>query len=140
MKPHRARILAMQAIFQKEFQNRPVEELEKFDWIDYPLPKDDRDFALLLLHTTLSNQETIDSLIKKYSEHWDFDRISAVNKAILRVSIAQLLFLAEKIPHKVTLDEAIRLAKEYAEDDSSRFINGILDKIYKDIVLQQGTS
>ncbi|MCS6984809.1 MAG: transcription antitermination factor NusB [Leptospiraceae bacterium] len=131
MKPHRARILAMQAIFQKEFHNRPLQELESFDWIDYNLPQDDRDFALLLIHTTLEHQKEIDELIKNYSEHWDFDRISPVNKAILRISLAQLLYLRHIVPPKVSLDEAIRLAKEYAEDDSSRFINGILDRVYK---------
>ncbi len=134
MKPHRARILAMQALFQSDFQQRGIDDLGKFDWIDFQVPEDEKKFALKIIGLTYEHLNEIDEKIKHFSRNWDFDRISVVNKSILRISMAQLLYLADEIPPKVVIDEAIRLAKEYAEDDASRFINGVLDGCYKSLL------
>ena len=135
MKPHRARILAMQAIYQLDFNPRPLEKVIQFDWIDYELPEDERKLAAKLIFGVNENEEMIDNIIKKYSQNWDFERVSVVTKAILRISIYQLAFMEKEIPQKVTLDEGIRLSKEYAETDSHRYINGILDTVYKELLI-----
>jgi N utilization substance protein B len=74
----------------------------------------------------------IDQLIVRRSEKWDFARIAIVDKLILRIAIAELLFF-DDIPPKVTINEAIEIAKRYSTDNSSRFVNGVLDGIYSDI-------
>ena len=131
MKPHRARILAMQALFQAEFQEKQIAELVKFEWIDYEIPESEQNFAIKIISGVKESLKEIDNLITEHSKNWDIERISPVNKSILRVSIYQLLYMKDEIPAKVIIDEAIKLAKEYAEDDSGRFINGILDACYK---------
>ncbi len=132
MKLHRARILAMQAIFQIEFRDCKLEgDLTEYRWIDYKIPHDEQDFARKMIVGVVQNLKQIDSLIQEYSEHWDFRRISPVNKAILRIAIYHLTHAKETIPAKVVINEAIRLGKEFAEKDSSRFINGLLDSFYK---------
>lgn len=131
MKPHRARILAMQALFQAEFQEKQTAELVKFEWIDYEIPESEQNFAKKMISGVKESLKEIDNLITEHSKNWDIERISPVNKSILRVSIYQLLYMKDEIPAKVIIDEAIKLAKEYAEDDSGRFINGILDACYK---------
>ena len=131
MKAHRARILAMQALFQLEFQKRDQKSLFSFDWIDYKVPRDEMDFAVKLVKGVVENSEHIDKVIEKHLINWEFSRVSPVNRSILRLSIYQILYLAEEIPMKVLIDEAIKLALKYSEADSSRFINGILDAIAK---------
>jgi len=130
MKPQRARILAMQAIFQRDFQNRPLKDLLLFDWIDYEVPEDEKVFATRLIKGVIENSDTIDKIIVEFSKNWDISRISPVSKAILRISIFQLTEMKDEIPYKVVIDEAIRICRKYAEDDAGRFINGILDAYY----------
>lgn len=127
MKPHRARILAMQAIYQMDFQKRKLSDLLLFDWIDYEIPVEEKEFATQLIKGVLDNSDIINNTIVQYSKNWDISRISRVSKAILRLSLYQLMNMKEEIPYKVVIDEAIRISKKYAEDDASRFINGILD-------------
>jgi N utilization substance protein B len=131
MKPHRARILAMQALFQIEFQKKALNDLLKFDWIDYVIPDDEKKFAGNIIKGVLENSDTIDKIIRQYSKNWDINRISRVSKAILRLSIYQIMEMKNEIPFKVVIDEAVRLSKKYAEEDASRFINGILDTFYR---------
>jgi len=121
----------MQAIFQQQFQSRPLSDLLSFDWIDYKVPEEEKIFASKLVKGVFENTESIDRTIKHYSRNWDISRISQVSKAILRLSIFQMMDTASNTPPKVIIDEAIRLSKKYAEDDAGRFINGILDALYK---------
>jgi len=132
MKPHRARIIAMQAVFQQEFNKKNFEELSRFVWIDYVIPEDERDYACKIIKGVLNHTENIDKLITIHSKNWKIERISSVSRAILRISIFQILYMAEELSVKIIIDEAIKIAKEYGEDDSTRFINGILDAINRD--------
>ncbi|MCB1147469.1 MAG: transcription antitermination factor NusB, partial [Leptospiraceae bacterium] len=79
MKPHRARILAMQATFQKEFHGRSEDELMKFDWIDFTPDEAELNFARRIISGTFEHQQEIDAAIVNHSKNWDFDRISPVS-------------------------------------------------------------
>lgn len=131
MKPHKARVLSMQALFQREFNERTVEELSCFDWIDYRPAQAEMKMAVAIIEGVLQNFEEIDDIIVHYSLNWDIKRISYVNRAILRISIFQMM--QKKYPMKVIIDEAIKLAKDYAEDEAGRFVNGILDAYWSRI-------
>jgi N utilization substance protein B len=89
-------------------------------------------FSLKLVEKVRKGSKKIDQLIVRRSEKWDFARIAIVDKLILRIAIAELLFF-DDIPPKVTINEAIEIAKRYSTDNSSRFVNGVLDGIYSDI-------
>ena len=131
MKPHRTRILAMQAVYLREFHEKSLEEIQKFSWIDYKIPQDEQKFAVDLIEGVEEYKKEIDNKIRKYSENWDFDRISLVSRSILKISFFQMMHMPDIVPVKVVIDEAIKIAKEYAEKDANRFINGILDSFYK---------
>ncbi len=88
------------------------------------------DYARRLFFKTVEDGEKIDRTIRDLAANWDFSRIGAVEKNILRASIAELWHCPET-PGRVIIDEAVDLAKEYAGAESGRFINGILDAVYK---------
>lgn len=130
----KARILAFQTLFSKDFNNNSVNELIRFDWMDEERLKNYDDetltFAKLLIVGTLENLDDIDGAIKNQLQSWDFNRIVKVELAILRLSVYSILYQKE-IPMAVTINEAIDIAKEYGSDDAFRFVNGILDGIKK---------
>ncbi len=78
----------------------------------------------------MKNLEFIDSMIKKYVENWEIKRLAYIDRNILRLGCFELLFL-EDIPPKVSINEAIELAKRFGDIQSPSFINGVLDKIFR---------
>jgi transcription antitermination protein NusB len=130
----KARILTLQAMYSWGFTGRSEEELAEFSWLDEErrssYDEQTLSFARLLLHGTLEHIEDVDETIKNQLEHWDFERLARVDLAILRFSVYALLYQRD-IPPSVTIDEAIMLAKQYGNDDSYRFINGVLDGVRK---------
>ncbi len=95
--------------------------------------KDDLAYSIRLLHKTVLNKPEYAKIIQDNIVNWDFDRISFIDKIILQLSVAELVDF-EDIPIKVTLNEYIELAKWYGiPKKSSNFVNGILDKIVKDL-------
>ena len=90
-----------------------------------------KNYAIQIAETFQKNHDEIDSIIKKYSTGWDFERLVKMDKDILRIALSELLFIKET-PMKVVVDEAVELAKKYSTDDSSSFINGVLAKVIVD--------
>ena len=78
----------------------------------------------------LLNRDNIDDIIQKSSTSWDIKRIAKVDLSILRVAITEILYLSD-IPDKVSINEAIDLAKKYGDENSYKFVNGLLGKIAK---------
>jgi N utilization substance protein B len=96
--------------------------------------KEERDgFAERIVLGVPEHAQEIDRLIGQYSENWRLDRMSMIDRNILRMAIFELLY-CEDIPPKVTLNEAIELGKRYGSEDSGGFINGILDRIQNEAV------
>ncbi len=130
----RGRIIAFQSLYRYDISGSPLEELLDFSWLDKEKLKDGREeslaFARLLISGTLENIERIDEIIQNQLEHWDINRLSKVDLAILRMSAYSLLYQKD-IPASVTIDEAVDIAKEFGTADSYRFINGVLDGIKK---------
>ncbi|MCF7870820.1 MAG: transcription antitermination factor NusB [Candidatus Omnitrophica bacterium] len=87
-------------------------------------------FFSQLIKGVRSNRDKIDSIIKKYAKNWEISRMAVIDRNILRLAVFELFFL-DDIPPKVSINEGIELAKRYGDLDSARFVNGILDKIYK---------
>jgi len=91
------------------------------------------DYALTLVMGTLNYIDIIDKIIEDYIINWDIDRLSYVDKSILRYATYELLFV-DDVPYKVTINEAIEIAHIYSTEGSGKFINGILDRVYKERV------
>lgn len=122
------RIIAFQAIFSYDFNNSTYKELIKFNWLDKNYSKESLDYARYLIKGTLDNLKTIDDKIKLKLRNWNFERISNVDKAILRFSIFSMLF-EDDLPEKVAINEAIEIVKNFGSKESYKFVNGILDAL-----------
>lgn len=88
------------------------------------------EYAKLLVNGTLDHLSEIDDLIRHQAEHWRLERMPAVDRNILRLAVYEFLYEAD-VPKLVILDEAIELAKAFGSEQSSRFVNGVLDGILK---------
>lgn len=89
-----------------------------------------KSFANSIVLGTANNGKAIDKMISKYATNWQLDRMAVIDRNILRLATYELLF-ADEIPPKVTINEAIDIAKRYGDSDSGKFVNGVLDKINK---------
>ncbi len=89
-----------------------------------------RTYTEKLVNGVIKNQEAIDEAIKRYAENWTLERMACVDRNILRLGVYELLFEAE-VPMKVSINEAVELAKRFGDAESSKFVNGVLDKIGK---------
>ena len=131
----KARILAFQALYAWDASQLPVSELLEFAWLEpEKLAKFDdeaRTFASLVIHGAITEIQNIDRLIQAHVTNWSFDRLKRVDVAILRTAVYSLLF-QQDVAAQITIDEAIEIAKEFGSDDSYRFINGVLDAIWKE--------
>ncbi|MFB6247970.1 MAG: transcription antitermination factor NusB [Salinibacter sp.] len=91
-----------------------------------------REFAEQLFRATVDVMDEADEVIRTHATNWDLARITAVDRALLRMATAEFLAF-EEIPPKVSIDEAIEIAKTYSTDDSGPFINGVLDAVLMDL-------
>lgn len=130
----KARILAFQAVYAWESSGGKAEGILDFNWLEdekrATLDEEVAAFARLLIAGTLESIESVDSAINSHLQNWSFERLKRVDLAVLRIGAYSLLFQRE-IPAQITIDEAIEIAKEYGSEDSYRFINGVLDGIWK---------
>lgn len=118
-----------------------AEELGGNDWdhicnsVIKPKFKDDKtnySFTEKLFYQTLENQEQLDSIIQNHIKNWRLDRLATLDKIILRMALCEFLYF-EEIPTKVTINEAIEIAKNYSTTKSGKFINGILDAALEEL-------
>lgn len=130
-----ARETAFKIVFEKAFQTEDLQSLyEKFESSEdekLDINEEDEKYILDVLSGVNSNLEKIDEKIKAHLKDWVFERINKVDLAILRLAIYEICF-KEDIPPKVSINEAIEIAKQYSEDTSSSFVNGILAEIIKE--------
>ena len=96
-----------------------------WDWVGKPPAKE---FTFQLIESTLQNLEEIDQMIKKFSDNWEVDRMGAIDRNILRMASCELMF-HKNVPGKVSIDEAVEIAKKYGGNQSPEFVNGILDRV-----------
>ena len=130
----KARILAFQALYAWDSSAGKAEGLLDLDWLDEEkrgnLDDEVSAFARLLIAGTLECIETVDEAIRSHLQNWTFERLKKVDLAVLRIGTYSLLFQRD-IPPQITIDEAIEIAKEFGSEDSYRFVNGVLDGIWK---------
>jgi transcription antitermination protein NusB len=129
----KSRELALQALYQWNITRQDPFLILDQQMANFSPSGEEDEFAQQIVVGVLKHYNHIDELIEKFSEHWRLDRISIIDRNILRMAIFELLF-REDIPPRVTLNEAIDLGKRFGSEDSSAFINGILDRIQKEVI------
>ena len=125
-----SRECALQILYQYEMNPEPLPELFKKFWEQQEGSFDPevRDFAEKLASGTCEHQKDIDPVIERYADNWDLPRMAMIDRNVMRLATYELLYLAD-VPPKVTINEAVNLAKKFSQEESGKFVNGILDKI-----------
>lgn len=132
MSRKRSREVAMELLFENSIKKeKPEEIIENFlENTEYDIENLDMTYIRDILSGMERNISQIDETIEKYLVKWKLSRISKVNLSILRLATYEILF-DDKIPFKVSINEALDLTRRYSDESSVAFVNGVLDKISK---------
>jgi transcription antitermination protein NusB len=131
-KRHRAREAVIQFHFWRDLQHGETPERIEDFWEFCPATDRVREFAQPLIEGMVTHRDELDERIRKYCENYNLDRISVVDRNVLRLAIYEMLY-RDDIPPVVSINEAIELAKTFGGAESGKFVNGILDRIRKDL-------
>lgn len=129
---HLSRIIVMQSFFEHEARGAALEEILTYNLKEYGQKISDTDFPLNLATKIEEHFGEIRELVKKHAPEWPFEKLDAVERAILVLGVCELIDPEKDVPVSVAIDEAIELAKTYGDDASSKFINGVLNAIAHD--------
>lgn len=135
---HLCRIIALQSLYEYDFRNSlgikdldtDIDDILNRNLNVYQDALDESGFITDLVRGTLKNQKKVDDYIIPAAPEWPIDQIAKMDKAILRMSIYELL-IKRDVPPKVAINEAVELAKEFGGDNSSKFVNGVLGTIFR---------
>ncbi|HPL63843.1 MAG: transcription antitermination factor NusB [Syntrophales bacterium] len=133
----KAREIALQVLFEIDALEIDAKAAIDLFWNNFEAPDDVKDFSSKLVNGTRDHVGEIDSLIVSCSENWSIQRMSRVDRNILRLAVYELLYCSD-IPPKVALNEAIDLGKSYGSENSGSFINGILDALHSKLKKEDG--
>jgi N utilization substance protein B len=129
----KSREAVLKSLYCYEVRGDEINLAEIFDYCaeETNLDKKSSAFGFELLQKVIEKKEDLDKAIAEHTENWDFSRLALIDKNILRLGLAEIYYFPD-IPKKVSIDEAIELAKTYGSADSGRFVNGVLDSLGKD--------
>ena len=126
-----AREGAMQALFASQFSDESSPEILARFLDSFPNRRKSRSFIEELYQCVIENSDWADGLIKSHLQNWEFDRVAQVDQVLLRMGVCEIFFM-DDIPPKVTISEMVEIVIIFSTEESSGFINGILDSVFKD--------
>lgn len=129
LKRRKAREKALFYLYQSDLLKMNVDELIQKD-LKYK--KEIDQFTLKLINGVKNNLDSLNEIINTYSTNWQIDRMSILDRNMLRIALYELIY-EQEIPFKVTINEAIEISKKYGDEESGKFINGILGKAIEKI-------
>ncbi|OGY31572.1 MAG: transcription antitermination factor NusB [Candidatus Woykebacteria bacterium RIFCSPLOWO2_01_FULL_41_12] len=138
---HLARIIALQSLFEWSLNSINIEEIlnrNANDYVQIDTPEENRSkvdsqLANLIVNGVTENLDSIDTIIQNSAPEWPLSQIAKVDLEILRIAIFELC-MAKNVPPKVAIDEAVELAKEFGGENSSKFVNGVLGTVVKEMI------
>ncbi len=134
---HLSRSIVLQTLFAWDFDGKKENEIFPIferNILEFAPGSNDRPFMEKLLKCVLDKKRDLDTLIEKAAPDWPIDKIAVVDRNILRIGLAELLFAdRNEVPPKVAINEAIELAKSFGGETSGKFVNGVLGAVYKEM-------
>jgi N utilization substance protein B len=124
----KARIWALQILYAQEFTKEPLQKTFEMFFSERKVSEEKKAYTQRLLKTYDERKDEIDHLIEESVANWRIERLSIIDKNILRIGICELLYHTD-VPGKASINEAINLSHMFGGDDSPRFVNGVLDSI-----------
>jgi N utilization substance protein B len=131
----KAREAALQVLYEIDVSGTPAEQaLETFFKLydDEESDADTREFAERLVRGCAAQLDAIDAKIRDVSRHWRIERMARVDRNVMRLAVYELMAL-DDVPRRVTLNEAVELAKRFGDENSASFVNGVLDRIASEL-------
>ena len=125
---HLARTCVMQTLFELEFKKGDGEKILSRTLKEFAPKLSETEFATETLKGVLKNKAKIKKLIEKFAPQWPYEKIARIDRAVLEIGIYEIVFTKE-IPDVVAINEAIEIAKTFGDDNSPKFINGVLSSI-----------
>src|SRR3972149_10143874 len=126
----KSREYALQMLYQYDVSHQSAGLSDGF-WADNEAPENIMEFSNILVDGVIKNLDKIDDKIRLSASNWSIERMAVVDRNILRMSVFELFYITD-IPVKVTINEAIEIAKRFGEEESGSFVNGIIDRIVRD--------
>ena len=128
-----ARDNAFKCVYEYEFnKEKSIEDILKFCYEENEVNVSEKEYIDEVVRGVAKNLEKIDENILKHLKNWSMSRIAKIDLAILRVAIYEITYMSDVIPYKVSINEAVELAKKYGNPDSKSFVNGLLAKVIED--------
>lgn len=137
---HLGRIVALQSLYEYEFRlgsqdsSVDIDEILGRNLERYETAIEDKSFVSDLAKGVIAKQSELDEKIQPMAPDWPIEQIARIDRTILRMGLYELLELADQVPPKVAINEAVELAKAFGSDNSSKFINGVLGTAYRTLV------
>lgn len=125
-------MLAVQFLFQRDFNSGDLDEAVAQFWADHQAGKRVREFAESIIRGVEQHRDELDRMLQACAEHWDVPRMGGVDRNVMRVALYEMMYRPD-IPPAVSINEAVELAKELSSDESGRFVNGILDRARREL-------
>lgn len=125
----KSREFALQMLFQWEMGKQEPSRIKDTFWKNVKAQKSTREFADQLFENAASHAAELDPIISSHAQHWRIERMAAIDRAILRLALAELRTMST--PANVVINEAVELAKKFSSEEASAFVNGILDAAVK---------
>jgi N utilization substance protein B len=133
---HLVRSIVLQSLYEWDFyhEKSDLTEILARNLEEFAPGIDEPDFAWRLMKNVIEHRADIDKIIKKAAPDWPLEQISIVDRNALRIGLSELLYAdPNEVPHKVAINEAIEIAKNYGGPNSGKFINGVLGTVYKEV-------
>jgi transcription antitermination protein NusB len=132
----KSRELALQMLFQADMGKQPADEVRKTFWATRTDVDDEvRGFAEDLFRVACDRADEINALIERHTRNWKMDRMAAVDRNLLRASVAEFLGYPDT-PRPIVINEALEIAHRFSSPESVQFINGVLDSVGKELAQQ----
>lgn len=135
---HLLRTVALQALFEWDFNNRQgdISEIIKHALEEFAGGAEDTEFAVELVNGVIETLDELDKIIVETAPEWPIQQITVIDRNVLRLGIYELMF-SKKVPPKVVINEAVEMGKRFGGESSGKFVNGVLGTLYKKIEPQE---
>lgn len=137
---HLGRIIALQTLYECEFREQAKDTTLDIDEVldrnleRYEDTVDDKAFVQKIVSGVFTQRPELDAIIQPIAPEWPIEQIARIDRTILRMAIFELKELADVVPPKVAINEAVELAKAFGSDNSSKFVNGVLGTAYRILI------
>ena len=122
----------IQFLFQLDFNPEPIDSALKDFWEEKDPKEREKTYAEEIIKGVVQHKDELDDRLSQYAKRWDSERMGAVDRTVMRVALFEMLY-REDVPPVVSINEAVHFAKDFSSFQSGRFVNGVLDRIRKEI-------